>query len=110
LHNNANDNEYGLSIDSVVLSSFIKTSEIYKLIYTVTTINGLVVSSPTYRVTAETLLAPSKNLNILPRADSETGSIKINFKGLEKTVKIKNTIKELKRKEVYYNYSKSLIS
>ena len=110
LHNNANDNEYGLSIDSVVLSSFIKTSEIYKLIYTVTTINGLVVSSPTYRVTAETLLAPSKNLNILPRADSETGSIKISFKGLEKTVKIENTIKELKRKEVYYNYSKSLIS
>lgn len=110
LHNNANDSEYGLSIDSVVLSSFIKTSEIYKLVYTVTTINGLVISSPTYRVTAETLLAPSKNLSILPTANSETGSIKINFKGLEKTVKIENTVKELKRKEVYYNYSKSLIS
>ncbi len=110
LHNNANDNEYGLSVDSVVLSSFIKTSEIYKLVYTVTTINGLVMSSPTYRVTAETLLAPSKNLSILPTANSETGSIKINFKGLEKTVKIENTVKELRRKEVYYNYSKSLIS
>ena len=69
---------------------------VYKLIYTVTTINGLVVSSPTYRVTAETLLAPSKNLNILPRADSETGSIKINFKKKKKTVKIENTIKEFK--------------
>ena len=64
LHNNSNDNEYGLSIDSVILSSFIKTSEVYKLTYTVTTINGLVVSSPMYRVTAETLLPPSKNLSI----------------------------------------------
>ena len=79
MHNNSNDSEYGLSIDSVILSSFIKTSEVYKLVYTVTTINGLIISSSAYRVTAETLLPPSKTLSITPIAQPNSGSIKINF-------------------------------
>lgn len=108
LHNNSNDNEYGLSIDSVILSSFIKTSEVYKLTYTVTTINGLVVSSPMYRVTAETLLPPSKNLSIATTPQPDSGSIKINFQGNEHITRQENVVQEMVRKEIYYHYDESL--
>lgn len=108
LHNNSNDNEYGLSIDSVILSSFIKTSEVYKLTYTVTTINGLVASSPMYRVTAETLLPPSKNLSIATTPQPDSGSIKINFQGNEHITRQENVVQEMVRQETYYRYDESL--
>lgn len=108
LHNNSNDSEYGLSIDSVILSSFIKTSEVYKLVYTVTTINGLIVSSSAYRVTAETLLPPSKTLSITPIAQPDSGSIKINFQGTEHITRQENVVQEMIRKEIYYKYDDEL--
>ncbi len=95
LHNSASDIDYNVSIDSTVVNSFINNNEIYKLQYTVTTLNGLVVSSPMYRVTSETLLAPSKNLYILPEANNDYGGIKVRFHGLDEVVSYENVIQSL---------------
>ena len=110
LHNNSNDIEYGISTDSVILSSFIKTSEVYKLVYTVTTLNGYVASSPMYRVTAETLLAPSKSISIIAKPYPNSGCINVNFHGIERVVRQENVIKQMTRINTYYNYSKNLMT
>ena len=95
LHNSTSDIDYNVSIDSAIVNSFINNNEIYKLQYTVTTLNGLVVSSPMYRVTSETLLAPSKNLYILPEANNDYGGIKVRFHGLDEVVSYENIIQSL---------------
>lgn len=95
LHNSTSDIDYNVSIDSAIVNSFINNNEIYKLQYTVTTLNGLVVSSPMYRVTSETLLAPSKNLYILPEANNDYGGIRVRFHGLDEVVSYENVIQSL---------------
>lgn len=108
LHNNANDIEYGISTDTITLSSFIKTNEIYKLIYTVTTLNGFVASSPSYRVTTETLLAPGKDLTITTTAEPNNGCIKVGFKGKERILREENIILSMTKINTYYRYDKNL--
>lgn len=103
LHNTSNDSDYGESVDKIVLNSFIKDNEIYKLAYTVTTVNGLVVSSPYYRITAEALLVPSKSLYVLPEAQPDVGGIKVRLRGLDKVVKKENVITSLRRAQVDYD-------
>lgn len=50
IHNNFNDAEYGISIDTFKIEEDLPMNEICFLQYTVKTINGLIKSSPLYRI------------------------------------------------------------
>jgi hypothetical protein len=69
-----------------------------------------VASSPMYRVTAETLLAPSKSISITTEPHPNSGCINVNFHGIERVVRQENVIKEMTRINTYYNYSKNLMT
>ena len=81
LHQAYYDTDYLSSLDRIILNDFASSETIYSIEYTVTTLNGLVMSSPKYRVSSAYLVAPSNNINILPEADQEHGVINIHFRG-----------------------------
>lgn len=81
IHNINNDSDYNYSTDRYICSDFIKPTEVYKLVYTVTTMNGYVGSSPRYKVTANTRLAPGRYMEIIPTPIIEDGCIDISCKG-----------------------------
>jgi hypothetical protein len=53
--------------------------EIYYLKYTVTTVNGLIISSPTYRIMSSTSVDMEKIINLYPELNYDEGYIQINF-------------------------------
>ena len=81
IHNINNDNEQDYSIDRYTCNDFIKPAEVYKLVYTVVTSNGYVGTSPRYKVTANTRLAPGRYMEIVPTPIVEQGCIDVSCKG-----------------------------
>ena len=81
IHNINNDNDAKYSVDRYICADFIQPTEVYKLVYTVTTMNGYVGSSPKYKVTANARLAPGRYLQVIPIPVVEDGSIDITLKG-----------------------------
>lgn len=81
IHNINNDNDNSHSIDRYICNDFIKPTETYKLVYTVTTMNGYVGSSPRYKVTANTKLAPGRYMEIITTPIIEDGCIDVSCKG-----------------------------
>lgn len=81
IHNINNDSDYNYSTDRYICSDFIQPTEVYKLVYTVTTMNGYIASSPRYKVTANTRLAPGRYLEIIPIPVIEDGCIDVTLKG-----------------------------
>ena len=81
IHNINNDSNNSYSIDRYICNDFIKPTETYKLVYTVTTMNGYVGSSPRYKVTANTRLAPGRYMEIIPTPIIADGCIDVSCKG-----------------------------
>ena len=81
LHQASYDTDYTYSLDRIVLNDFASTDTIYSVEYTVTTLNGLVISSPRYRVSSQYLVSSNDDIQILPEADEENGIITIHFYG-----------------------------
>ena len=81
LHKAYYDTDYISSIDRIVVNDFASTETIYSIEYNVTTINGLQLSSPKYRITSQFLVSSNANISILPEADEENGIIIVHFKG-----------------------------
>lgn len=81
IHNINNDSEYDYSTDRYICNDFIQPTEVYKLVYTVTTMNNYVISSPRYKVTANTRLAPGRLMEIVAIPIAEDGCIDVSCKG-----------------------------
>ena len=81
LHQAYYDTDYVSSIDRITVNDFASTETIYSIQYIVTTINGLVLSSPKYKISSQFLVSPTSIIEILPEADEEHGVITIKFRG-----------------------------
>ena len=69
------------STDRYSCNDFIQPTEVYKLVYTVTTMNGYVASSPRYKVTANTRLAPGRFMEVIATPITIDGCIDVSCKG-----------------------------
>ena len=81
IHNINNDTDATYSTDRYICNDFIQPTEVYKLVYTVTTMNGYVGSSPRYKVTANARLAPGRYLEVIANPVIEDGCIDVSCKG-----------------------------
>ena len=81
IHNINNDTDATYSTDRYICNDFIQPTEVYKLVYTVTTMNGYVGSSPRYKVTANARLAPGRYLEVIANPVVEDGCIDVSCKG-----------------------------
>lgn len=81
LHKSYYDTSMDLSFDTVLLNDFINDSINYNIEYRVTTINGLELSTPRYKLTSSGLIPPNDPIEIIPKVDDENGYTVINFKG-----------------------------
>ena len=91
LHNSSNDTELYESYDDFFYSSDLPINKVYRIKYTVTTINGLVISSPRYRIMQKLTIDPEIQATLEAEANFDNGYISINLvgakdeNGLEKT-------------------------
>ena len=81
LHQSYYDTEYTSSIDRVTINDFASTEVIYSIQYVVTTLNGLVLSSPKYKISSQYLVTPNGNIKVVPEADEENGVIIVHLLG-----------------------------
>lgn len=81
IHNINNDTELDYSTDRYSCNDFIQPTEVYKLVYTVTTMNGYVASSPRYKITANTRLAPGRFMEVIATPITIDGCIDVSCKG-----------------------------
>ena len=81
IHNINNDSDFNYSTDRYICNDFIQPTEVYRLVYTVTTMNGYVGSSPRYKVTANARLAPGRYMEVITVPDIEDGCIDVTLKG-----------------------------
>ena len=81
LHQTSYDVDYTYSIDKAMVNDFSATNVTYSIEYKVTTLNGLVLTTPKYKLTNEDLVSPNEEIEILPESNTENGYITIHFKG-----------------------------
>ena len=81
LHKAYYDTDYVSSVDRIIVNDFASTDVVYSIEYNVTTINGLKLSSPKYRVTSQYLVSSNADIKIVPEADEENGIIIVHFEG-----------------------------
>ena len=81
LHQAYYDTDYTSSIDRIIINDFASTDVIYSIEYNVTTLNGLYLSSPKYRISSQYLVSSNSTIQILPEADEEHGTITVHFYG-----------------------------
>lgn len=81
LHNSSNDIELYESYDEFTLSKDLNIDEAYRIKYTVTTINGLTISSPRYRVMQKLSIDPELKAEIKVSLNYDNGYININLIG-----------------------------
>ena len=81
LHQSAYDTEYSFSVDKVLINDYVSSGKTYSIQYKVTTLNGLELYSPIYKLTNENLVSPNKNIIIKPKNNPDNGYITINFEG-----------------------------
>ena len=87
LHKAYYDTDYTSSIDKILLNDFATSDKLYSIEYKVTTLNGLVLSSPRYKITSQFLISPNAKIEILPEADQDNGIINVHFSGAIDTEK-----------------------
>lgn len=81
LHNSQNDEESYTSYDSFTYASDLPLDTTYRIQYSVTTTNGLTVSSPKYKIAQKTTLEPNLNADINITTNYENGYINIDLVG-----------------------------
>lgn len=79
LHNHENNGSIYESNDSFILSKTLKENKIYKICYTVTTTNGIVVSSPKYRIIQESTIPPEVDVTFNATINEENGYVDLQF-------------------------------
>lgn len=81
LHNHENDDEVYESSDSYSILKSLEENKIYTIIYTVTTANGLVVSSPKYRITLQSTIPPEISASLIATMNEENGYVNLQLIG-----------------------------
>ena len=81
LHNHENDDQVYESSDGYSILKSLEENKIYTIIYTVTTANGLVVSSPKYRITLQSTIPPEISANLVATMNEENGYVDLQLIG-----------------------------
>ncbi len=81
LHNSSNDTEENLSYDEFTYSKELPLNKSYRIKYTVTTINGLVISSPRYRIMQKISIDSDIQATLEATANFDNGEIILNLIG-----------------------------
>lgn len=86
LHQTAYDTDYSFSVDKALINDYVAPGKTYSIQYKITTINGLEMSSPQYKLTNDNFVSPNKAIEIVPIANPDNGYITVTFKGsIDKT-------------------------
>lgn len=83
LHNSSNDVETYESYDSFELNADLPIDTSYRIKYSVTTINGLEVSTPRYRIIQKASLKAEIQASLRVAMDKENGYINVNLVGIK---------------------------
>lgn len=86
IHNSSNDTDYSYSLDNITVNDFAQDNKTYSVQYTITTMNGLVISSPRYKLTTEKFVAPARNITVIPSMNFDNGYVILNFMGEQEAV------------------------
>ena len=81
LHNHENDDVVYKSSDSFTMIKSLEENKIYTIIYTVTTANGVIKSSPKYRITQQSTIAPEVEADLLATMNEENGYVSLQLIG-----------------------------
>lgn len=81
LHNTNNDINNWSSEDEFLVNKDLKAGQIYYLKYSITTSNGLEITSPTYYLVADNSIDMENQIKVLPTLNYDEGYIEIGFKG-----------------------------
>lgn len=81
LHNHENDDKVYESIDSYTMTKSLEENKIYTIIYTVTTANGVVKSSPKYRITQQSTIPPEVEAKLVATMNEENGYVNLQLIG-----------------------------
>lgn len=81
LHNTTYDTSAYESAESYMIPEDLELNKIYYLYYIVTTVNGMVISSPRYRITQRRQIPMSLEGSITARLDYDAGLVYIDLKG-----------------------------
>ena len=92
LHNHENNSKSDETHDEFILNKTLEDNKIYKIQYTVTTVNGYVASSPQYRILQRTTIEPTINVGIGAEVNEEDGYIRIGFAPLNNTEEAKKSM------------------
>lgn len=85
LHNHENDNVVYETSDSYSFKKSLEENKVYKIIYTVTTANGLIKSSPAYRISLQSSIPVDIDTKIQATMEQENGYAKIQLVGGKNT-------------------------
>lgn len=86
LHDSSADTSLEETYDVYNLNVDFPSDLIYRVKYTVTTINGLTVSSPRYKIAQRSTLDTDLNASLVVKNDTQNGMIDISLKGEEDTI------------------------
>ena len=81
LHNHENDDVIYKSSDSFTMIKSLEENKIYTIIYTVTTANGVIKSSPKYRITQQSTIAPEVEADLVATMNEENGYVNLQLIG-----------------------------
>ena len=81
LHNHENDDVIYKSSDSFTMIKSLEENKIYTIIYTVTTANGVIKSSPKYRITQQSTIAPEVEADLVATMNEENGYVSLQLIG-----------------------------
>ena len=81
IHNHNNDVELNESYDTYVFSQDLEVGAIYKIQYTVTTVNKMTISTPRYRIMQKPSIDPEIKASLDVRLNYDNGYISINLIG-----------------------------
>lgn len=69
------------SVDTYTTSFDLEENAFYTIQYTITTLNGLVVSSPRYRIAQKQFVLPEMDAELITELDYENGCVNIGLRG-----------------------------
>lgn len=79
IHDSSTDESNSMSIDDLELAELLSSGTTYKIQYSITTNNGLVISSPVYSIISTTNLGEILPFTIAGVLDYENARIRLNF-------------------------------
>ena len=75
IHNHENDEYIYETSDTYHMIKSLEENKIYTIIYTVTTTNGIIKSSPKYRITQQSTIAPEISASLIATMNEENGYV-----------------------------------